>query len=103
VTDGQLATLVGALIAFGGAIGAALRWSVGRVTKALDDNTASRDRGAEANVTLATAMAVLSTKIDAVSMYVHENTPVNQPIPSRTQTPRGTYLVGRGRTNTDGG
>jgi hypothetical protein len=59
VTDGQLAALLTALTTVAGGVIATLKWVVGRIVKALDDNSAAHLKSAE-------QMAVLSTKIDHV-------------------------------------
>lgn len=80
VSDGQFGALMAMLtsigIAFVGALRWAVKWGVERLTKALDDNTASNRDAATAQLRHATAMSELSTKIDAVSDWVHEHTPV---------------------------
>jgi hypothetical protein len=68
ITDGQFNALLAALVAFGGAVIATLRWSVGRITKAVDDSTSARLKQAEAFVEL-------KTKIDEVHDQVVERVP----------------------------
>jgi hypothetical protein len=62
VTDGQLAALIAAITSFCGGLFATIKWAVGRIVKALDDNSAAHLKSAE-------QLAVLSTKID----YVYQN------------------------------
>ena len=63
MTDNQFNLLIGVLAAGFGVIGAAIRFSVNRVVKALDTNSAAMLENTKSN-------AVLSTKIDAIAGYV---------------------------------
>lgn len=97
MSDAQLTALLGCLSSAVALLVGVLRWSVIRITKALDDNTASHREDAAAKVILAEKMAVLATKIDSVSDFVEEHTPVQVPVPhKRSNTPRAitgtTYL-----------
>lgn len=102
LTDGQVAALVSALVTVGGAMVAAGKWAVNRITKALDDNSAVHREVASANVEHAKAMTALSVKIDHVTEWVEEHTPVTDPespLARRTAdngpTPRGGYGLNR--------
>lgn len=89
IDNGQLAAILAAIVSVAGIIGGAIRWSVKRLTKALDDNTASNKADAEAKLTLAKEMAVLSERINRVAAFVEEHTPPPQepPKPPRRKTP----------------
>ena len=63
MTDNQFYALLGILATGLAGIGAAIRWSVSRVTTAMERNTAAMIENTKSN-------AVLSTKIDAISGYV---------------------------------
>ena len=87
MTDAQLAAILSAVTVAAGLIGAAIRWSAGRIIKALDANSAS-------NVALTERLAVFTIRMEDITKFVEENTPVNQPIPKRPKTsPRG-YPIG---------
>lgn len=80
----QFAALLGVIGTGLTLLGAALRWSAGRIVKALDDNTS-------ASIQWATAAAVLAAKVEDVHAFVRGDiTPVE------TIRPRpGTYGPGR--------
>lgn len=86
MSDAQFATLLAAVVAGLGGITATIRWAVGRITKAIDDNTASNGRLSEAQIAYAAAMAGMSAKLDHVTNWVHEHTPVEaEPIEVRSE------------------
>lgn len=106
----QFDILLGAIATAGAAVAAALRWAANRVVKALDDNSTAHKEAAAStvsayrefahtNVEHATAMATLAAKIDQVSDWVEDHTPVTDPErpsarrqPTETgPTPRGGY------------
>lgn len=90
MTDGQLTAILAAIVACAGVIGGAIRWSVKRLTKALDDNTLSNKADANAKLELAKEMAILSERINRVSDFVEEHTPPPQEPPKppkRAATP----------------
>lgn len=91
MSDGQFGALMAMLstigVAFVGALRWAVKWGVERLTKALDDNTASNREAATAQLTHAAAMATLTAKIDTVTDWVHEHTPVGAH--RAYETPRG--------------
>lgn len=76
MTDAQFAALLSAVIAGLGGVAATLRWAVGRITKAIDDNTASNAKLTDAQIGYAARMAEMATKLDHVASWVHEHTPV---------------------------
>ena len=80
----QFATLISVISGGCIAISGVLKWAVSRITKALDDNTASNRELAVSQVGHAASLAVLSTKIDAVERYVQDHTPIRDP---RVDTP----------------
>lgn len=80
----QFATLISVLAAIGGTLAGTLKWAVTRITKALDDNTASNKELAVSQVGHAASLAILSTKIDGVERYVRDHTPIRDP---RVDTP----------------
>ena len=59
MTDTQFGALMAAITGFAASLVATLRWAVNRLTKALDTNSESHLKSAE-------AMAVMSTKLDFV-------------------------------------
>lgn len=63
LSDNQFNLLLGVIVTGLGGIAAAIRFSVGRVVKALDANTGMMLENTKSNV-------VLSTKIDTVATYV---------------------------------
>lgn len=65
MTDNQFYVLITVIGSGCASIGLAIRFSVGRIVKALDDNSSAMLKNTEAN-------AVLSTKIDTVSQFVRE-------------------------------
>lgn len=71
-----MAMLTSIGIAFVGALRWAVKWGVERLTKALDDNTASNREAAASQIAHAKEMSALSTKIDTIADWVHEHTPV---------------------------
>lgn len=103
MTDAQLGTLLAVLGPLGAALIGVLRWAALRITKALDDNTASNKEDADAKTKLAFEMGRLSSKIDDVALWVEHHTPVHGvPIPrrasERAQTQPGLYSQHRKRT-----
>lgn len=77
MTDAQFAALLSAVIAGLGGIAATLRWSIGRITNAIDSNTAAYKESAKAQLEQAIKFSELSTKITDVTSWVHEHTPVD--------------------------
>lgn len=77
MSDAQFGVLVSALVTVLGSVIAMLKWSVGRIVKALDDNTASNLEDSKAKIALAEKMAIFATKLDSVANFVHENTPIH--------------------------
>lgn len=63
MSDAQVTILITVLGTGLGAIAAAIRWAVGRVTKSMDINSAAMLENTKSNT-------VLSTKIDIISNYV---------------------------------
>lgn len=90
MSDAWLTALLAALTGVGGAIVAALRWAVNRVTKAMDDNTRAMLENTKASTRL-------EVKIDQVSDWVEEHTPVGRPPPKKPRArtnPQGTPIGG---------
>lgn len=75
MSDAQFGILIATLGTFLSGLIGMLKWSATRITKAIDDNTTSNLRDADAKVKLAEQMAVLSTKIDGVAQWVEAHTP----------------------------
>ncbi len=63
MTDSQFGILISVLASFGASTIAMLKWSVGRITKALDDNSASNKLLADGQLEQAKAFQELSTKV----------------------------------------
>jgi len=76
MTDAQFGLLISAVVAGLGGIAATIRWAVGRVTNAIDDNTASNRELSKAQIDYAAAMAGMGAKLDHVSNWVHAHTPI---------------------------
>ena len=83
MSDAQLAALITAITTAAGIIGASIKWAVGRITKALDDNAASHAKGADAQIELAKAMTSMAHELrearDDIALvrgFVEEHTPV---------------------------
>lgn len=89
MTDAQLAAILSVVGACAGIIGAAIRWSAGRIIKALDANSAS-------NVALTEKLAVFTVRLEDLGQFVEEHAPVNQPVPKRKTAPRGYPIGGYG-------
>jgi hypothetical protein len=75
MTDGQFGALLSVIGTIGASIVGIIKWSVTRLTAALDGNTAAHLKSVE-------AMTVMSTKLDFVynaskdvKDFVHEQTP----------------------------
>lgn len=72
MSDAQFGILVSVLGAgLSGLIGV-IKWSVGRVMKTVDDNTSAMLENTKSN-------AILSTKIDSISTYIHTTPPGGVP------------------------
>lgn len=101
MTDAQLGAILTAITVAAGILGTAIRWSAGRIIKALDANS-------ESNIGLTARLAEFTVRLEDVSRFVEEHTPVNQPIPTpgRKTPARGValseYAVHRPRTRGDG-
>lgn len=77
----QLAAILACIVTVAGIIGAAIRWSAKRIIRALDANS-------DSNVKLTEKLAVFTVRLEDVTRFVEEHTPVNQPIPKpRRVTP----------------
>jgi hypothetical protein len=101
MTDGQFATLLSAIVAFFGSLIGTVKWSAGRITKAIDDASTSQKEASRefVNAQLEQAKALreqsvhfaqLSEKIDAVTDWVHEHTPVEEFTPIGRYHKKGT-------------
>lgn len=97
--NAQLAALCTAIVTAGGTIAGVLRWAVGRVVLALDNNTAAYVKNVE-------SLAVFGTKLDQVLDWQQEHTPPPVDIErlraredkTPVETPRGAYGPMRPRT-----
>ncbi len=93
MTDVQFGILLTALAACAGTIATAIKWGVGRITKALDDNTASNNREADSKVVLAERLGGMVAKIDSVAAWIERHptpvrgVPVTQAPPLRDHGP----------------
>ena len=76
MSDTQFYVLVSTILAGLGAI----RWSVGRIVKALDDNSTAMIANTKSN-------AVLTTKIDSIASYVKDRD--TAPIRRKRSEPEG--------------
>lgn len=103
MTDAQFGLLLTALAGAIGTLVGALKWAVGRITKSIDDNTAERARQTDAMLEHARAMTALTVKIDTVTDWVQDHTPVGgipqppelrQPEPARAEPRRRTPVGG---------
>lgn len=108
MTDGEL--IASAVTIAGGGVGATLKWAVGRITKTLDDNTASNNKDADAKVTLAEKLGAFGAKVDAIAGWIERHptpvrgvpitkAPIHQPDPGPTPRaatqPGGSYRIDR--------
>lgn len=87
MSDAQLAAILTAVAAFGGAIAAAIRWGVMRLVKAQDRATDAIIANTASNATLITKLEHVADRIDRISDFVDEMTPVEIPKPSRGYRP----------------
>jgi hypothetical protein len=76
VTDIQFGALLSAVVTGLGGVALAIRWAAGRLTKAIDDNTASNVKLSDAQIAYAGSMAGMAAKLDHVADWVHNHTPV---------------------------
>lgn len=97
MSDAQLAAILSAVTVVAGILGAAVRWSAKRIIRALDANS-------DSNIALTQRMAEFTLRMEDMTRFVEEHTPVNQPIPKpRRQTPpQGSmYMHVRQRSKSD--
>lgn len=88
MTDAQFATLLSAVIAGLGTIAGMIRWAVTRITKAMDDQSSSNLRLADAQIDLAGALAAQRADIDHITRWIYHHTPGAAPIEvARERTP----------------
>jgi hypothetical protein len=89
MTDGQFNTLIAAIVAGLAGVGAVIKWSVGRIVKAIDANSASMIENTKSN-------AVLATKIDHVTAYIQAESERDQESPhaKKRTPPTGTPIGG---------
>lgn len=85
-----MALIVAAL----GGIAAAIRWIGGRITAALDRNSAAMIANTASN-------AVLSTKIDGIATYIQGFPVAEDQAPKRARTPAKGTAIPRSRTHGD--
>ncbi len=104
MTDEQL--IAGAIVTVGTSLAGVLKWAVGRVTKSSDDSTAALIANTASNAVLQTKLDAvvasnqrLSDKIDGISDFVEEHTPIG-PIP-KPRTPARGVRVPRPGTHHD--
>jgi len=88
MTDAQFATLLSAVIAGLGSIVGMIKWGVTRVTKAMDDQSSSNLRLADAQIELAAANAAQRADIDHITRWIYAHTPGAVPVTlERERTP----------------
>jgi len=90
MSDGQFAALLTVLGAGVTVIAAAIKFTGTRIIKAMDDSTAAVRENTASN-------AVLSTKIDHVSMFVRDREPT--PVQGVPIVPQGGYSFKRPKTD----
>lgn len=88
MTDAQFGVLISTLLAFGGGLVGVIKWSVSRLTTALDSNT-------KAHLDSVKAMAEMSTKLDfvyratgKVDDFIREEISQNYDVPPDTIPPQ---------------
>jgi len=88
MTDAQFGALLTAVIAGLGSIVGMIKWGVTRVTKAMDDQTGSNLRLADAQIELAGANAAMRADIDHITRWIYVHTPGSVPLEvERERTP----------------
>ena len=88
MTDAQFGALLTAVIAGLGSIVGMIRWGVTRVTKAMDDQSSSNLRLADAQIELAASAAAQRADIDHITRWIYTHTPGATPQPTeRERTP----------------
>lgn len=87
MTDAQFGVLISTLVAFGGGLVGVIKWSVSRLTSALDNNT-------KAHLDSVKAMTEMSTKLDfvyratgKVEDFIKEEISQNYDVPPDTIPP----------------
>ncbi len=104
MTDVQFGLLLTALVGVAGTIGGAIKWAVGRVTKALDDNTASNVADANAKLVLAERLGAWAAKIDNIAGWIERHPTPVRGVPITTAPPmRDPGPVTRATTQGGGG
>lgn len=101
MTDAQFGALLSTLVGVGGALSLTIRWAVGRITKAWDDQTASNIRLAEAQLaaaakdaemraTMMSGMASLQHGLGQILTFIATGRTPERP---STQTPTGMQSI----------
>jgi len=99
MTDAQFGALLSTLVGVGGALSLTIRWAVGRITKAWDDQTASNVRLANAQIesaardaemrsTMMQGMQQMQSGLSQILSWMFDNRR-----PSSTQTPVGLQSI----------
>lgn len=92
--NAQFGTLLSVLGAAGLGIVGAIRWAVTRIVKAMDDQSRSNVRLADAQVELAGALAAQRADIDHITRWIYHHTPGAAPLEvERERTPVQTMPV----------
>src|SRR5678816_766087 len=87
-TDAQFAALLSTVTTGLGGIALIIRWAVTRITKAMDDQSSSNLRLADAQIDLAGALAAQRADIDHITRWIYHHTPGAAPIEvERERTP----------------
>jgi len=99
MTDAQFGALLSTLVGVGGALSLTIRWAVGRITKAWDDQTASNVRLANAQIesaardaemrsTMMQGMQQMQSGLSQILSWMFDNRR-----PSSVQTPVGLQSI----------
>jgi hypothetical protein len=87
-TDAQFAALLSTVTTGLGGIALMIRWAVTRITKAMDDQSSTNLRLADAQIDLAGALAAQRADIDHITRWIYHHTPGASPIEvERERTP----------------
>ena len=101
MTDAQFGALLSTLVGVGGALSLTIRWAVGRITKAWDDQTASNIRLAESQIaaaakdaemrtTMIQGMATMQQGLASILQFMYTGRAPERP---STQTPVGLQSI----------
>src|SRR5678816_1249963 len=87
-TDAQFAALLSTVTTGLGGIALIIRWAVTRITKAMDDQSSTNLRLADAQIDLAGALAAQRADIDHITRWIYHHTPGAAPLEvERERTP----------------